>query len=132
MKTTSSYRTTFARVHGAGAANGAGAHWLGHQLALLILAPLLIYVVGSFFAMVVFQGGGYDVAVKWVRCPLNAVVLILTLGFAFYHGLGGLHDMVIDYLHGAHKVIATVILKFSALFFTLSGSVAVLKILLGA
>ena len=42
--------------------------------------------------------GGYDSAHAWVANPINAILIILTLGAAIYHMRLGMQTVIEDYL----------------------------------
>ena len=124
-------RSPLARVRGAGSAHDGTLFMKKQHLALFALVPLLIYSLVSFFACVAFKGGGYQEAVSWVRFPLNALALILTLSALFYHAAGGVQEIIEDYLHGWKKCFAGFVVKFGAAGLALSGVLSVLKVFLG-
>ena len=69
--------------------------WLAERLTSVVLAVLTIWVVIS---AVHLAGGGYEAAVAFVKVPLNAGLIGLTILFAVWHMYMGLRMVVEDYV----------------------------------
>ena len=88
-------RTPAANVRGLGASRSGTGHYIRQRvsaLALLVLVPW--FVISGLFAM----KGGFTSAQSWLAHPLNAIVVILTLGAAFYHMRLGMQTVIEDYI----------------------------------
>jgi len=89
------FRTPAGRVRGLGSAKEGTMHFVRQRvsaLALLILVPW--FLITGVMAM----QGGYSSVVEWMASPLNAALLILTLGAAFYHMRLGMQVVIEDYI----------------------------------
>jgi succinate dehydrogenase / fumarate reductase membrane anchor subunit len=73
--------------------HGAGT-WLAERLTSVVLALLTVWVAWS---AVKLAGGGYDAALAFVKAPLNAGLIGLTVLFAVWHMYMGLRTVVEDY-----------------------------------
>ena len=105
-------------------------HWWVQRISAIALIPLSLWFAASLIAHV----GADLAAIKiWMSSPLSAVLMLLTLGAALYHGVLGLEEVIVDYAHRPCCRIASVI------FVRLAGAVlaamslyAVLRLALGA
>lgn len=61
-------------------------------IALLFLVPWFLYAIISAVS------GGYEGALAWVSHPVNAILLLLTAGTAFYHMRLGMQIVIEDYI----------------------------------
>ena len=123
-------RSPIARVRGLGSAQEGVQHWWAHRLTAIALVPLSIWFVAG---MVALTGASHAEAAHWVAQPLNAVLMILTLGLVFHHGQLGLQAAIEDYVHAEGAKLALLIaVKLLALVLALAGIVAVLRLTLGA
>lgn len=88
-------RTPAAQVRGLGASRSGTAHYIRQRvsaLALLVLVPWFVYTG------LVAMKGGYDDALFWLASPINAILVVLTLGAAFYHMRLGMQTVIEDYI----------------------------------
>ena len=88
-------RTPTAQVRGLGSARSGTEHYIRQRvsaLALVVLVPW--FVISGLLAM----KGGYDSAQAWLSHPVHAILVILTLGAAFYHMRLGMQVVIEDYL----------------------------------
>jgi succinate dehydrogenase / fumarate reductase membrane anchor subunit len=119
-----SYRTPLSRARGLGAAkHGVGA-WIGERVGGAALVPLTLWAV---FAVLRLAAGDYTFAVHWIAQPLNAVLMVLTLGISFWHMHGGLRVVVEDYVHVTVNKVALLLLNLFVC--GLAGALAVFSIL---
>ena len=93
-----SYRTDLSRARGLGAARHGAAHWLSERLTSIALIPLGLWGVYSVLNLARI---GYAGAVDWLQSPVNAVLLVLTLGISFLHMHNGMRVILEDYIE--HK-----------------------------
>lgn len=106
-------RTPVAQVRGLGAARSGTQHYIRQRvsaLALLVLVPW--FVVSGLLAM----KSGFGSAESWLAHPFNAIMIILTLGAAFYHMRLGMQTVIEDYISKTSTRQALLILST---FFTI-------------
>lgn len=75
--------------------HGAG-EWTAERLSSLILVPLALWGLWSGWTL---SGAGYEGAAAWMRSPVNAVLLAVTLVISAWHMNMGLKVIVDDYIH---------------------------------
>jgi succinate dehydrogenase / fumarate reductase membrane anchor subunit len=75
--------------------HGAG-EWTAERLSSLILVPLTLWGLWSGWTM---SGAGYEGALAWLRSPVNAVLLAVTVLVSLWHMHMGLKVIVDDYIH---------------------------------
>jgi len=88
-------RSPLAQVRGLGASRSGTTHYIRQRvsaLALIVLVPW--FVISGLLAM----KGGFASAEAWIANPLNAILLVLTLGAAFYHMRLGMQTVIEDYI----------------------------------
>lgn len=125
-----SYRSDLGRVRGLGSAKSGAHHWLSYRLLSLAYVPLVIWFV---FSVIGLMGEGYPGVVEFLRSPVNAVLMLLTIGVTFHHAAYGMQEVFEDYIHGKlGKTAAVAGTKGLALVLALASAFAVLKIALGA
>lgn len=123
-------RSPIARVRGLGSAKEGVQHWWAQRLTAIALVPLSIWFVAGVVAM---SGAPWAEAAGWIAQPLNATFMILLLALGFHHGQLGLQVVIEDYVHAEGPKLALLIaVKLLALVLTLGGSLAVLRLMLGA
>lgn len=106
----------------------------GHHIRQRVSAIALIFLVPWFlFSVMQAVQGGYSGATAWVGNPLNAALLILTAGAAFYHMRLGMQVVIEDYIARHSTRTALLILNtFAAIALSVAVVLAVLKIWIGA
>lgn len=123
-------RTPTAQVRGLGASRSGTTHYIRQRvtaLALLVLVPW--FVVSGLLAM----KGGYDSAATWLAHPFNAVMVILTLGAAFYHMRLGMQTVIEDYIGKTSTRQALLILStFFSIGLFAATALSVMKIWISA
>lgn len=72
--------------------------WKAERWSSVILIPLTLWGAYAAFTL---AGNGFDFAAQWIRQPLNAALLLLTLAISIWHMVLGLRVVIEDYLHGA-------------------------------
>lgn len=123
-------RTPVKHARGLGSARDGTAHWWAQRLSALALIPLGIWLMASLIALLQVD---YATARDWVGDPLNALLLVVTLGTLFYHSWLGVQVVVEDYVHGkSSKLVTLVISQFLHILFAALGIFAVLRIAFGA
>ncbi|MBV8548015.1 MAG: succinate dehydrogenase, hydrophobic membrane anchor protein [Alphaproteobacteria bacterium] len=126
-----SLRSPLGRVRGLGSAHAGTEHWIGQRLTSLALIPLSLYPVVTFFLAA--NHGGYGALRDWLHSPISATAVILFLLVGFHHAANGLQVVIEDYVHCECAKSATLfVIKFGSLALALAGTLATLKIMLGA
>lgn len=118
------------RARGLGSAQSGVSHWWTQRTT----ATALI-VLGAWFVILVLGlvHGDYATARAAVAKPWNAVLLIAFLVSMFWHAVLGLQVVIEDYVHTRWKEITLLVaIKFIAVLCVLAGTLAVLRIALGA
>ena len=118
------------RARGLGSAQSGVAHWWTQRTTAVALIAL-----GLWFVILVLGllHGDYAGARAAVAKPWNAVLLVAFLVSMFWHMVLGLQVVIEDYVHTRWKeVTLLVVIKFIAVLCVLAGTLAVLRIALGA
>jgi succinate dehydrogenase / fumarate reductase membrane anchor subunit len=105
----SDFSTDRRRVEGSGSAHHGAGTWIKERVSSLILVPLTLWGLWSAYEV---MGGGYEAAVAWLRLPLNAVLLALTVGVSLYHMQLGMRVVVEDYIHRTFSKAALLFINF--------------------
>lgn len=125
-----SYRSHLGRVRGLGSAKSGAHQWLTYRLLSVAYVPLVIWFV---IAAVSLAGHGYPAVVLFLQNPVNAVLMLLTVGVTFHHAAYGMQEVFEDYIHGKlAKTAAIALTKGIALILAIACGFAILKIALGA
>ena len=121
-----SLRTPLGKVRGLGAAKEGAHHFIVQRVSAIGLVFLVPWFLASLMCAV---SGGYDQAVAWIAQPLNAVLILLTLGAALYHMRVGMQVVIEDYIHKPVGKAALLILNtFVSVVLFAAAAFAVLKI----
>lgn len=122
--------TPLNRVLGLGTAKSGVEHWWVQRLSAAALVPLALWLAVS----LMFLGDlSHDSVVAWMRAPVNAVLLLLTVVTVVYHSYLGIPVVIEDYVHGKGAKVAGLVLSAFAHFFLLFAAVfSVLKVAFGA
>jgi succinate dehydrogenase / fumarate reductase membrane anchor subunit len=124
-----SMRSPLGRVRGLGSARDGAREWWHMRLVSLALVPLSVWWVVSILA---HAGTGYAGFVDWVREPVPAILLLLTVAATFFHIALGLKTVIEDYVHHElAKLAALVAVRFGCAALAGAGLFAVLRIALG-
>jgi len=117
------------RAHNHGAAGDGVGHWWAQRFSAILLAFLTIWLLWALTALV---GAQHAAAASFLGHPFHAVMAILFVTTAFYHGHLGLQVIVEDYVHQrALEVALLVAIKALALIGGLLAVLAILKLALG-
>ncbi|QAU23921.1 succinate dehydrogenase, hydrophobic membrane anchor protein [Dyella sp. M7H15-1] len=124
------FRNPLKRARGLGSSQSGVGHWWTQRVTaagLIILGLwLVVLVLGLLHS-------DYATARAAVAKPWNAVLLIAFLITAFWHAVLGLQVVIEDYVHTRWKeIVLLVAIKFLAVLSMLAGTLAVLRIALGA
>ena len=88
--------TPLGKVRGLGSAHHGGTHWLAERFSSVALLLLGIWFIAS---LLMLPDLSRPTMVEWLRQPIPAVLMGLTVISAFAHGLDGLKVVVDDYVH---------------------------------
>ena len=118
------------RFRGLGSAREGAREWWAMRLSSVALVPLALWWV---IAILVHAGAGYAEFVDWVRMPVTAILLLVTLPVLFHHIALGVKTVIEDYVHHeALKLAALALTRFATVLLAVAGLFAVLRIALGA
>ena len=90
------------KMIGASARHGAKT-WKAERITSVLLVPLTLWAVWAAWTL---AGTGMDGAAAFVRQPLNAGLLLLTIAITLWHMVLGMQVVIEDYLHGAMGTLA--------------------------
>lgn len=125
----SDLRTALAKARGLGSAKSGTGHWWHQRVTAIANMLLVVWLVVSLIAM---AGVDYATLIQWVRNPLTATLLILSLISVFYHLRLGLQVAIEDYIHKeGTKLALLILLTLACAGLALLGIVSVLQIALG-
>lgn len=124
------FKSPLNQVFGLGSAKGGTSHWWHQRLTAVALIPL-----GLWFALALarLDLGSYQDLVMWIRQPLTAVLLSLTVSCLVYHSWLGIQVVVEDYVSGkSAKLVALLVSSFAHAFMFVAAVFSILKIAFGA
>ncbi|MFN3912600.1 succinate dehydrogenase, hydrophobic membrane anchor protein [Hyphomonas sp.] len=103
-------------TRGLGASKTGTSHHIRQRVSALALVVLVPWFL---FSIMKAALTGYDAAIAWVSSPLNAMLLVLTAGAAFYHMRLGMQAIIEDYIGKPGTRAALLILNtfFAAVLF---------------
>ncbi len=122
------FHSPISKARGLGTAKEGSHHWLAQRMTALALIPLCIWFVAFVMQL---AGTGLDgaKAVALIAKPCNALLSILFIIAAFYHGALGLQAVLEDYMPGKlRKIIAVMLVKLTCFATASAGIFAVLSI----
>jgi succinate dehydrogenase / fumarate reductase, membrane anchor subunit len=123
-------RNPLKRARGLGSAQSGVGHWWTQRVTAAGLVILGLWLVALSLCL---MHSDYATARAAVAKPWNAVLLIAFLITAFWHAVLGLQVVIEDYVHTRWKeIVLLVVIKFLAVLSVLAGTLAVLRIALGA
>lgn len=124
MSKTSACRTPLSVARGLGSAKHGVSHWLGEQVASIVLILLAPWALLSGLTLARTDWVG---AVQWLGAPLNAVLSLILLVVGFYYLHATLRVVIEDYIHGtAAKALCLLLNLFICV---LGGALAVFSVL---
>ena len=103
--------TALGRVRGLGSAHHGSHHWLLQRFTAAGNLVTVGYLVFSFLLLTAYS---YDNVRMWLAQPLPVLALALLIVSVFWHARLGLQVMVEDYLHGAVRFAAILLLNLAA------------------
>jgi succinate dehydrogenase / fumarate reductase, membrane anchor subunit len=123
-------RNPLKRARGLGSSQSGVGHWWTQRVTAAGLVILGLWLVVLVLGL---MHSDYATARAAVAKPWNAVLLIAFLIAAFWHAVLGLQVVIEDYVHTRWKeIVLLVAIKFLAVLSVLAGTLAVLRIALGA
>ena len=123
-----SLRTPLARVKGLGASGEGSHHWWLQRVSAIALVPLSLWFV---FSIIGHIDGTHEQVLSWISTPHVALLLVLYLGFMFFHAQLGLQVVIEDYVHSEPlKIASLLVVKGLALIAGLGAIFSVLRIAL--
>lgn len=121
------YVTDRKRVSGLGSAKGGTAqHWTMTvtSVALLILTPFFLYIVGSSL------GAEHAEVIAKLGRPVPALIVAAYLVVGAHHLRFGMQTLIEDYLHGMQKKVAIIATTIISYGIAAGGVVALMQIAL--
>jgi succinate dehydrogenase / fumarate reductase, membrane anchor subunit len=121
-----SIRTPLGRVRGLGAAKE-GAH---HFIVQRVTAIGLVFLVPWFLvALLAAVRGGYQSSIEFIANPVNAVLVLMTVGASLYHMQIGMQVIIEDYIGKAGtRVVLLMINTFIVVALFAAALFAILEI----
>lgn len=120
--------TSIGRVRGLGSAHEGAHHWLlqrytaaGNFLTVLFLAVSLVALPDL----------TYPTVRAWLAQPVPTLALALLVVSVFWHARLGLQVMIEDYVHGANRFAAMLVLNLAAFAGAAAGLLFLAQIALG-
>lgn len=114
------------RVRGLGSAKQGSHHWWIQRVNSVAMVPLMLWFVISVATM---GGKEHFEVVAWIAHPLNATLLLLSIGLAFQHAASGMQVVIEDYTRSEMVRMAMILaVKAACALFGVLAAVAVLKI----
>jgi succinate dehydrogenase / fumarate reductase, membrane anchor subunit len=124
-----SLRTPLGRVRGLGSAKEGTQHWWHQRVTALALVLLSGWFVIS---LILMTGASYEEVRAWIGHPVVTVLLLLTIGFTFYHLKLGLQVVIEDYVHSEMiKVGSLMLMSATCLVVGVASALSVLFVAFG-
>ena len=118
-------RSPLGRAIGLGSAKEGVDHWWWQRLTSIALVPLTLWFA---IAVIGLAGAERDAVADWLADPIPAVLFVLLLVAAFYHGALGLQVVIEDYVgNEALRFALLIVMKLAAVVLAGLGVFAVLK-----
>jgi succinate dehydrogenase / fumarate reductase membrane anchor subunit len=124
-----SFKSPLNQVFGLGSAGEGTSHWWQQRLTAIALIPL-----GLWFAVALarIDLGSYEAAIAWIRHPVTAVLLSLTVGCLIFHSWLGIRVVVEDYVGRPARLVVLLVSSFAHIFLIAICLFSILKIAFGA
>ena|SRR5690554_4030132 len=123
------YRSDIAKAKGLGSAKTGFSHWWLQRMSAVLLMPTGLYLLWQLLALDSLQANEMTV---WMQQPLNAIVMLVFVLSAAYHGALDVQVILEDYVHKTGVLLTLRMALYGAMialiFFSLF---AVLKLLFG-
>jgi succinate dehydrogenase / fumarate reductase membrane anchor subunit len=117
------------QVYGLGSAREGVREWWLTRVTSVALVPLSLWWVAS---VIGHAGADFREFTAWVRSPVPAILLLVTIVATFHHIALGVQVAIEDYIHheGA-KLAALLAVKFGCVLLGVAGIFSVLRIAFG-
>lgn len=124
------FKTPAAAARGLGSAKSGTGHHIRQRVSAIALALLVPWFL---YAIISASRSGHDGATAFLAQPWNAILMILSLGAAFYHMRLGVQVVVEDYIGKAGMKQGLLILNtFICIGLFAATALSVLKIWISA
>jgi succinate dehydrogenase / fumarate reductase membrane anchor subunit len=117
--------TELGRVRGLGSSKEGAHHWWHQRLTAGANLILMLWFIASMARLPVHD---YASLLLWLGSAWVAVPMVLLIFSVFYHFRLGLQVAIEDYLHGAGRYAAMVLLNFFVIGLGATGIFSILKI----
>ncbi len=125
-----SLETPLSRARGLGSAKTGYQHWWHQRITAVALVPLTFWFVYSIAAVTLSD---YQNVVAWMRSPIHAGALVLSIVAIFYHAALGMQVIIEDYVHHEWlKVAALLAVQFVLALLGLIAAIAVIRVSSGS
>lgn len=122
-------RSPLGRAIGLGSAKEGVEHWWAQRVSAVALVILGLWFAASLIAL---AGADRAAFVHWLRHPVSAILMLLTVIAVFYHGALGLQVVIEDYVHAEWVKLASVVaMRLASLALAVAAIFAVLRIAFG-
>ncbi|MBS7670474.1 succinate dehydrogenase, hydrophobic membrane anchor protein [Croceicoccus gelatinilyticus] len=121
--------TRIGQVRGLGSAKHGAHHWLVQRFTAIGNLVLVLWFV---FSLIMLPDYSFSTVSTWLASPLAATAMVLMIISTFWHARLGMQVMIEDYVHGANRFAAIVLLNLVFLAAGVFGVVSVIRIALGA
>jgi len=121
--------TALGRVRALGSAHEGTHHWLLQRFTAAGNLLTVLFLAVSFVAL---PDLSYATVRAWLGHPLPALALALMIVSVFWHARLGLQVMIEDYVHGASRFAAILLLNLAAFAGAAFGLLSLVRIVAGA
>lgn len=123
------YQSDLAKVKGLGASKHGFSHWWMQRLTAVLLVPTGLFVLISLMQLNTLAATS---VLAWMQNPMNAILLLLFLLTASYHGALGLQVVVEDYISSnSLQLILQYLIKLSMILLMMVNTYSVSSVLFG-
>lgn len=125
-----SFKSPLNQVIGLGTAKEGVSHWWHQRLTAIAMLPLGLWFAISLLTLDLTS---YLALITWIRQPMTAVLLSLTVLCLIYHSWLGVRVVLEDYVAGkGTKVVSLLLSSFAHAFLAAVCLFSILKIALGS
>lgn len=118
-------RSPLSKVKGLGSAKEGVAHWWAQRVTAVAMVPLVVW-----FVVNILRGMHSELYIlAFIGTPVNAVLALLLIGAALYHGMLGIQVVIEDYVHSkCRKLALLVLMQFVTIVTAVAAILAVIVI----
>jgi succinate dehydrogenase / fumarate reductase membrane anchor subunit len=103
-------------------------HWWLQRLSAVALVPLTLWFV---FSIMRHVGNTQEEVLRWIAEPYVSILLVIYLGFMFFHGQLGMQEIIEDYIHSEKlKFFCGMTVKIVLIVSAAAGIYSILRIAL--